>query len=155
MSRLLGVAGVQMTVVPWDAQATVDKTADIAININTSFPWVQLVMFHELVVPGYVQFVTPENKDWWKPNTELVPGPLSDRLYAIARNTKQWIIPGSMFEVDDDKFYNTALVISPQGEIVAKYRKMFPWLPFEGGTTPRNEFCVFDNPNVGRLGLCI
>jgi len=41
MSSLLGVAGVQMTVVPWDAQVTVDKMANIAINISTSFPWVQ------------------------------------------------------------------------------------------------------------------
>jgi len=29
-----------MAVVPWEAQATVDKMADIAINISTSFPWV-------------------------------------------------------------------------------------------------------------------
>jgi len=155
MSRLLGIAGVQMSVVPWEAPATVDKMADIAINISTSFPWVQLVMFHELVVPGLVQFITPENKDWWKANAEQVPGPLSDRLCAIARRSGQWLIPGSMYEVDGDKLYNTALVISPQGEIVAKYRKMFPWLPYEAGTTPGNEFCVFDIPNVGCLGLCI
>ena len=155
MSRLLGVAGVQMTVIPWEAQATVEKMADIAMNINKSFPWVQLVMFHELVVPGLVQFVTPDDKDWWKSNTEPVPGPLSERLCAIARSTGQWLIPGSMFEMDGDKLYNTALVISPRGEIVAKYRKMFPWLPFEAGTTPGTEFCVFDIPYVGRLGLCI
>ncbi|MCJ7432156.1 MAG: carbon-nitrogen hydrolase family protein, partial [Anaerolineales bacterium] len=41
------------------------------------------------------------------------------------------------------------------GEIVAKYRKMFPWLPYEEGTSPGDQFCVFDIPNVGRFGLCI
>jgi len=51
--------------------------------------------------------------------------------------------------------YNTAFVISPEGEIVAKYRKMFPWLPYATGTTPGDQFCVFDIPNVGRFGLCI
>lgn len=155
MARLLGVAGVQMSVVPWDAQGTVEKIGDIAVNISKSFPWVQLVMFHELVVPGLVQFVTPDDKDWWKRNTEPVPGPLTERLCAIARTTGQWLIPGSMFEMEGDKLYNTAIVISPQGEIAAKYRKMFPWLPFEAGTTPGKEFCVFDIPYVGRLGLCI
>ena len=60
-----------------------------------------------------------------------------------------------MWELDGDKLYNTSLVISPEGEIAAKYRKMFPWLPYEAGTTPGDQFCVFDIPNVGRFGLCI
>ncbi len=114
-----------------------------------------MVVFHELVVPGLVQFVTPEDKDWWKKNAEVIPGPLTERLQALARKTHQWLVPGSMWELDGDKLYNTALVISPEGEIVAKYRKMFPWLPYEAGTTPGDQFCVFDIPNVGRFGLCI
>ena len=155
MTRLFGIAGVQMSVVPWDANATVDKMSDVAVNIQKSFPWVQLVMFHELAVTGLEQFVTPENKDWWKKNSESIPGPLSERLCALARKTRQWLVPGSMWEWTDEKLYNTAIVISPEGEIVAKYRKMFPWLPYESGTTAGDTFCVFDVPNVGRFGLCI
>ena len=89
-------------------------------------------------MPRLVQYVTPENKDWWKANAEPLPGPLPVSLCAIARSTGRWQIPGSMFEVDGDNLYNTALVISPQGEIMAKYRKMFPWLPFDANTTPGN-----------------
>ncbi len=155
MTRLFGIAGVQMSVVPWDAAATIDKMSDIAVNIQKNFPWAQMVVFHELIVPGLVQFVTPENKDWWKKNSETIPGPLTERLCMLARKTGQWLVPGSMFELEGDKLYNTALVISPAGEIVAKYRKMFPWLPYESGTTPGNEFCVFDIPEVGRFGLLI
>jgi len=47
------------------------------------------------------------------------------------------------------------LAISPQGEIVSKYRKMFPWLPIEAGTEAGTEFCVFDVPGIGRFGLSI
>ncbi len=155
MTRNFGIAGVQMSVVPWDAKATVDKMLDVAINIDRSFPWVNLVIFHELVVPGLVQFVTTDRPDTWKKNAEPIPGPLTDRLCALARKTGQWLVPGSMYELEGDKLYNTAVVISPEGEIVAKYRKMFPWLPYEGGTTPGEEFCVFDIPDVGRFGLCI
>jgi predicted amidohydrolase len=155
MTRLFGIAGVQMTVSRWDAHGTIDKMSDVAMNIAKGFPWVNMVVFHELVVPGLVQFVTPEDKDWWKKNAEAIPGPLTERLQALARKTHQWLVPGSMWELDGDKLYNTALVISPEGEIVAKYRKMFPWLPYEAGTTPGDQFCVFDIPNVGRFGLCI
>ncbi|MCL4529979.1 MAG: carbon-nitrogen hydrolase family protein [Chloroflexi bacterium] len=155
MTRNFGIAGVQMSVVPWDAKATVNKMSDIAVNISRSFPWVNLVMFHELVVPGLVQFMTTEHPDTWKKNAEQIPGPLTERLCALARRTGQWLVPGSMYELDGDKLYNTAVVISPEGEIVAKYRKMFPWLPYESGTTPGEEFCVFDVPDVGRFGLCI
>jgi predicted amidohydrolase len=155
MTRLFGIAGVQMSVERWNAHATIEKMSDVALNISKNFPWVNLVMFHELVVPGLVQFVSPENKDWYLKNSETIPGPLTERLQSLARKTNQWLVPGSMWELEGDKLYNTALVISPQGEIVAKYRKMFPWLPYEAGTSPGDQFCVFDIPDVGRFGLCI
>jgi formamidase len=155
MSRLFGIAGVQMSVVPWDAGATVDKMSDVAKNIQRSFPWVRLLLFHELVVPGLVQFVTPDDVEWWRKNSETIPGPLTDRLTGLARRTHQWLVPGSMWEQADGDLYNTALVISPEGEIVARYRKMFPWLPYESGTAAGTEFCVFDIPDAGRFGLCI
>ena len=155
MNRLFGIAGVQMNVVAFNTQATVDKMGQIAINLTKSFPWVQLIMYHELVVPGLDQFVTSENRDWVITNAESIPGSLTERLCNLARDLNRWLIPGSMYELDGDKLYNTAVVISPEGEIVQKYRKMFPWLPYEDGITPGNEFCVFDIPNVGRFGLCI
>jgi predicted amidohydrolase len=155
MSRLIGIAGVQMQVVEYDIQATVDKMAEISTNLLKSFPWIQLIMFHELVVTGLENFVTPRNRDWNANKSEPVPGALTERLCSLASSLNRWLIPGSMYELDGDKLYNTALVISPQGEIVRKYRKMFPWLPYEDGITPGDEFCVFDIPDVGRFGLCI
>jgi predicted amidohydrolase len=155
MSRLLGVAGVQMHAVAFNTQATVDKMAEIATNLTKSFPWVQLIMFHELVVPGLDQFVTSEDQDWLAKNSEVIPGTISERLCSLASSLNRWLIPGSLYELDGDKLYNTSLVISPQGEIVRKYHKMFPWLPYEGGVTPGDEYCVFDIPDVGRFGLCI
>jgi formamidase len=155
MSRLIGIAGVQMSVVPWDANQTIEKMADAAQNIRLTFPWINLVMFHELVVPGLVQFVTSENQNSWHQNAETIPGPLTDKLCQIARKNKQWLVPGSMYELEGNDVYNTAIVISPAGDIVAKYRKMFPWLPYERGTTPGDQFCVFEVAGIGRFGLCI
>src|SRR5512136_1509109 len=127
MTRLFGIAGIQMSVVPWDASATVDKMADIIKNVHKSFPWVQLMMFHELIIPGLVQFVSADDSDTWKKNAEPIPGPLTMRLCDLARQSGIWLVPGSMYEKDNDKLYNTALVISPEGKLVTKYRKIFPW----------------------------
>ena len=155
MSRLFGIAGVQMAPVAWEAEATVNKMADAAAQVGRNFPWVQMVVFHELVVPGLVQFISAPAPDTWRRNAQPIPGPLTERLCSIARETGRWLVPGSMYELDGDKLYNTALAISPAGEIVAKYRKMFPWLPYEAGIAAGREFCVFDVPGAGRFGLCI
>lgn len=155
MARLFGIAGVQMSVVSWDPHATLDKMSDVTRQIRLHFPWVRMVVFHELAISGLVQFVTPHETDIWRRTAETIPGTLTDRLSSLARETGLWLVPGSMYERSGEHIYNTALVISPQGEIVAKYRKMFPWLPYESGTTPGDEFCVFDVPEVGRFGLCI
>ena len=61
-----------------------------------------------------------------------------------------------MFEKrDDGRIYNTSVVINPEGEIVTKYSKMFPFRPYEAGIAAGTEFCVFDVPEVGRFGLSI
>ena len=155
MSKLFGIAGVQMSVIPRDAQATVKKMYDSVHQISLNFPWVDMIIFHELAVPGLVQFVPMEQPGDWKKDAEPIPGPLSDQLCDMARRFRKWLIPGSMYELDGDLLYNTSLAISPQGEIVAKYRKMFPWLPIESATEPGTEFCVFEIPDVGSFGLCI
>ena len=84
-----------------------------------------------------------------------VPGPLTDELAAIARANGVWLVPGSVFERGEDgRVHNTALVLSPEGELVASYRKVFPWQPHEP-SAPGDRFVTFDVPDVGRLGLSI
>ena len=155
MSQPFGIAGVQLEVVPWDAAATVTKMDDAVTQIRRNFPWINMVLFHELAVPGLVQLVSTADVDTWKKDAQPIPGPLTDRLSEIAKRNLVWLIPGSMYEVDGDDIYNTSPVISPDGEIVTRYRKMFPWLPYEKGVTAGDEFVVFDVPDVGRFGVSI
>jgi len=155
MSSLFGIAGVQMSVVPWNPVATVEKMEAVVEQIAENFPWVQMIVFHELAPSAVAQFVRASSAKPWLESAESIPGPLSERFCKLARQTKKWIIPGSMYEADGSNIYNTTLAISPEGVIVAKYRKIFPWLPYEKETTPGNQFCVFDVPGIGRFGLCI
>lgn len=154
MPRFFGIAGIQMSVIPWDANATIDKMARVIHQIAGSFPWVQMIIFHELAASGMVQFDTAPDPERWEQIKQPIPGPLTDRLCDIARRENKWLFPGSIYERAGDKTYNTALVISPEGNIVAQYRKMFPWYPLEA-ETPGGEFCVFDVPEVGRFGISI
>jgi predicted amidohydrolase len=73
----------------------------------------------------------------------------------MAKKYGIWLLPGSIFERDGDKIYNTASVINPAGEVVTRYRKMFPFYPYEVGVTAGNEFCVFEVPDVGKFGISI
>ena len=70
-------------------------------------------------------------------------------------STGVWLVPGSVFErADDGPIHNTAVVFSPDGELVARYRKVFPWQPHEE-CAPGDGFVTFDIPDVGRIGLAI
>ncbi len=84
-----------------------------------------------------------------------IPGPLTDRLGGLARSTGLWLVPGSLYERDGaGDIRNTAVAIAPSGEVVATYRKCFPWQPYEQ-TLPGTEFTVFEMAEVGRIGLAI
>ena len=110
------------------------------------FPWTQMVLFSELSPYGPLpRFAQP------------FPNAAIEEFQADARMHRIWLIPGSMFEkAEDGCIYNTSVVINPQGEIVARYRKMFPFRPYETYEISAGiDFCVFDVPEVGRFGLSI
>jgi predicted amidohydrolase len=108
------------------------------------YPWVQMVVYSELAACGPF----PER-------SETLPGPTEDRFRAAAARHGLWLLPGSLFERKDGLTFNTASVIAPDGTVVARYRKMFPFLPFERGVEAGSEFCTFDVPDVGRFGVSI
>ena len=84
-----------------------------------------------------------------------IPGVLTDRLCRLAEAAGLWLVPGSLYErTRGGAFHNTAVAISPEGEIVAAYRKCFPWQPYEE-SVPGTSLVVFEIPDVGRVGLAI
>jgi formamidase len=102
-------------------------------------------------VPGLLD----ESDGYTESVTVSLPGPLSKRLGEIARSAGLWIVAGSVYErSEQDTIHNTAIVISPEGELVARYRKVFPWRPTEH-SVPGDAFVTFDIPDVGRIGLAI
>jgi predicted amidohydrolase len=92
------------------------------------------------------------------PSTELavnMPGEVENCFREAASRNDLWLIPGSIFERCDGEVYNTAPVINPQGEVIARYRKQYPFLPYEKGVSAGEQFVVFDVPGAGRVGVII
>lgn len=80
---------------------------------------------------------------------------LTAKLGGIARELGVWLIPGTVAERNPaGGIFNTAPVFSPKGELVASYRKICPWRPFER-YTPGDSFTTFDIPGKGRIGIMI
>ncbi len=137
------IAGVQMHVAAIHSNvAPMLHRLDV---LMARFPWTQMVLFSELApfgpLPRYAQPLLNETVDAFR---------------EAARRHKVWLIPGSMFEkTDDGRIFNTSTVIGPDGEVVATYRKMFPFRPYETEVEAGTDFCVFDVPDVGRFGLSI
>jgi predicted amidohydrolase len=137
------IAGIQMHVNA--LQSNVDGMRQRLDVLMGRFPWTQMVLFSELAAFGPLhKFALPFEND------------TISKFQEDAKRHNIWLIPGSMFEkTPEGKIYNTSVVINPAGEIVGKYRKMFPFRPYEAEVEGGTEFCVFDVPQVGRFGLSI
>jgi len=151
--RELCIAGLQTAPVPGDPQATLKRTAEQVRGIRATFPATQLVLMPELHLSA-VEGLLDEPDRYPDQVAVTLPGPLTDQLGVLARETGLWLVVGTVYERDGDDIYNTALVVSPDGAVAATYRKCFPWQPYER-TTPGDRFVVFDIPGVGRVGLAI
>jgi len=137
------IAGIQMYVNA--LQPNVDGMLHRLDILMARFPWTQMVLFSELAPFGPLpKYALPFHNE------------TLERFQKAARVYNIWLLPGSMFEsTDEGQIFNTAAVINPEGEIVTRYRKMFPFRPYEAGIDAGTEFCVFDVPQVGRFGLSI
>jgi len=154
VSRILGLAAAQVAPVANDPEATYAKFAAEVRSLAALSPAIDLYVFPEYYLTGMGSFGTPMPAGYLSAVAETVPGPLTDRIGRLARDTGRWIVPGSIVERDGDKVYNTALAFSPDGELVARYRKIFPWMPFET-SVPGDEYVTFDIPGIGRFGMAI
>lgn len=136
------IAGVQMPVSSHDDN--IQTMERYAAHVRGRFPWVNMLLFSELAAFG------PDPA-----KAVPMPGAVEERLAGIARRFGLWLVPGSLFEARGKAIFNTAPVIAPDGTVVARYSKLFPFRPYEQGIAAGTEFVVFDVPEAGRFGVSI
>ena len=129
-----------------------DPLAEFASDLQarvTAFSQTRLVIYPEL----HLNPVT--DPAGMEAAADAIPGPRSDLLCELATRLNVWLLPGTVYErARDGRIHNTAMMISPEGEIVARYRKCFPWRPWEH-SAPGDSFVVLEVPGCGCVGLSI
>lgn len=152
MSRCLPVAAVQVEAIP--VQGSVEVFATHAAGVVADFPEAQLLVYPELYLCG-LNGRADERDAHMAEVAEPLDGPRMSQLRQIAGDLGRWLLPGSVYERSPTgEVYNTTVLLSPQGELTASYRKIFPWRPYES-CRPGSRFVTADIPGCGRIGLSI
>jgi formamidase len=123
------------------------------------FP-IKLLVFPEF---AHAAPVYPSARELRRHLAVQLPNEHTERYVQKARQHDVFIQTGSFLEVDPKwpgAVFNTSCLIGPEG-ILAKYRKVNPWLPWEVHASPHDIpgyddelFPVADTP-IGRLGCAI
>lgn len=83
---------------------------------------VDLVVFPEAPLTGLINDDDPARD---LPLGEPIPGPATEKLSAFTRARPVWLAIG-LLERDGGQLYDSAVLLSPDGEIALKYRRMQP-----------------------------
>lgn len=151
--RPLSIVALQTAPVAGDPVATLEQFVARVSAVRKVVPHVQLLVLPEL------HFSAPplhaDANGYAEGAAVAIPGELTERLGEIARRHELWLVAGSVYErATDGRIHNTVPVLAPTGELVAKYRKVFPWEPHES-SAPGDRFVTFEIEGIGRAGLAV
>jgi predicted amidohydrolase len=139
--KKFAIAGIQMDARNGDNLDAMSRHIEKTMK---RYPWVQLILFGELCIFG-------TNLG----SAQSLPGPAENHFCSLARQYNIWLLPGSLYEMKNGKVYNTTPVINPEGEVVNRHRKLYPFAPYETGVEHGLQHTLFDIPQVGRFGVSI
>lgn len=120
-SEVLSVATVAMTP-DLDPRISRERLKRIVENTKRDHPDLRLILFGETILSWFSK--KGENEEYHGAIAETVPGSNSDFVADLAKTHDVYISFG-LSESADEKLYNTQVLISPQGEILAKHRKFW------------------------------
>lgn len=140
-NKNFGIAALQLSLAEAD---NLELLLQKIQRTKLRYPWVKMIVLSELALRGVgVQ------------HAREMPSAEEDAFCRTARELGIWLIPGSMYEKVGSTVFNTSPVINPAGEVVDRYRKIYPFLPYEKGVAGGDQFVVFDVPEIGRFGISI
>jgi predicted amidohydrolase len=148
MSRDLPIAVVQAQ--PQEIHEPLSGFNEHTHWLLKTFPQTRMIVYPELHL-----FHADLNKQALLEIAQPLSGARVTALSELAADLGVWLIPGSVCELGaHGELFNTAIAISPEGELVASYRKVFPWRPYEPFDAG-NRFVTFEMPEIGKAGFSI
>lgn len=120
-TRVLTIATVAMTP-DLNPQISRDRMKRIVEETKRDHPDVRLILFGETILGWF--YKDGETQAYHDSIAEPVPGP-SSAFFAELAKAHDVAISFGLSEKADGRLYNTQLVISPEGEMIAKHRKFW------------------------------
>jgi predicted amidohydrolase len=139
------VKSIQMGIVEGDKAKTLEKAVDSIRRCQGA----DLIVLPELWNIGFMSF------DRYVAEAEDADGPTLTTLRRVAEEVRACLHLGSFVEKKRKSFYNSSYLISPEGDILANYRKIHLFGHNSQETrllTPGNKVTVVDTP-LGAIGL--
>jgi predicted amidohydrolase len=118
-ARLLAVATVAMTP-DLDPQISRDRMKQIIERTKRDHPDVRLILFGETILGWF--YKKGETLEYHQSIAETVPGPSTAYFADLAKKHDAYISFG-FTETADGKLFNSQVLLSPDGEVLAKHRK--------------------------------
>jgi predicted amidohydrolase len=125
MKEKIEVAAVQMDLAWLDPERNLEKMLNFVEMVHRDKE-IDLIVFPELTNTGYVK---PRDREFGREyikKAEKIPGPFTDALCAAAKKHGLYLIAG-LCELHPEipaSLYNSAVLISPRGEIVGIHHKL-------------------------------
>lgn len=139
------VAVAQMNSLAGNVEANLAKAA--ALMRSAAHLDAQLVIVPETFSTGY------DVADKLSEVSDTIPGHLTDTIGKLAGELNLYFY-GSFIEKNGDKYHNTGVLITPQGEILARYRKIHLFSAEKQMFVPGSEPVIVKTP-LGTFGLTI
>jgi len=108
------VASIQLELVENDKEATLRKAA----NAVDQCCGADLIILPEIWNIGFMSF------DRYVREAETIDGPTLTLMKSLAQKTGAFLHTGSFIEKENEHYYNSSFLLSPQGEILGRYRKI-------------------------------
>lgn len=144
MEKIVKIGTIQMQVQFHNPQKNLDHAENLiaqAVSLGA-----EICVLPECMDLGWA---TPEAPSLAQP----IPGAVSDRLCRIAQAHKVWLVCG-LTEREDNRIFNTAILICPNGTIRAKHRKINILTDVEYMYSVGDRLSVAETP-FGRIGIAI
>ncbi|UCZ52971.1 nitrilase [Bacillus shivajii] len=148
-SRHVHAAAIQYEPVISDKEANLEKVKQLVKEKVDQ--GVNLIVLPELSLIGPIETTKTEGII---PYAETDDGPSIGEMKQLARESEAYFVFGFV-EKEAPNYYNTAILISPEGEVIGKHRKIHlnewdePW------ATPGTQISVTPVNGFGRIGLMI
>ncbi|MFL1997267.1 carbon-nitrogen family hydrolase [Lysinibacillus irui] len=140
------IASIQMEIKENESKiARIDRVESMIDKLKGQ----DLIVLPETWATGYFAF------DRYVDESEEINGYFVQRFSSKAKEVQSYLFAGSFIERNNGKFYNTSVLLSPDGDLIGTYRKihLFRYGSHEGKILTRgNEITVVDT-DFGKVGL--